>query len=32
MTLLHGLLLGAVVLLIGWLIFGKLKKHFVEEL
>ena len=31
-TLLHGFLLGVAILIVGWLVFGKLKKRFVEEL
>lgn len=31
-TLVHGFVLGVVILIVGWLVFGKLKKHFVEEL
>jgi len=31
-TLLHALVFGLIVLLIGWFVFSKLKKHFVEEL
>ncbi len=31
-TLLHGFLFSVVLLVIGWLIFGNLKKHFAEEM
>ena len=31
-TLIHALLLGIVVLIIGWLVFQRLQKHFAEEL
>ncbi len=31
-TLLHGYLISLVLLVIGWLVFGKLKKHFAEEM
>lgn len=31
-TLLHALAMGLIFLVIGWLVFEKLKKHFVEEL
>lgn len=31
-TLLHGYLISFVLLLIGWVVFGKLKKHFAEEM
>lgn len=31
-TLLHGTILGVILLIIGWLVFGSLQKHFAEEL
>lgn len=31
-TLLHGTILGVILLIIGWLVFGNLQKHFAEEL
>ncbi len=31
-TLLHGFVFSVVLLIVGWLIFGHLKKHFAEEL
>lgn len=31
-TLLHAFILGIVILIIGWIIFDKLQKHFAEEL
>ncbi|MCR5404393.1 MAG: ABC transporter permease [Butyrivibrio sp.] len=31
-TLLHGYLISIILLIVGWLIFGKLKKHFAEEM
>lgn len=31
-TLLHGFVFSVVLLVIGWLIFGQLKKHFAEEM
>lgn len=31
-TLLHGFVFSVVLLIVGWVIFGQLKKHFAEEL
>lgn len=31
-NLLHGFVLSTILLVIGWLVFGKLKKHFAEEM
>lgn len=31
-TLIHAFLLGLVVLIVGWILFNKLQKHFAEEL
>lgn len=31
-TLLHGFIFSVILLIIGWFVFGKLKKHFAEEM
>lgn len=31
-TLLHGFILSLVLLMIGWIVFGRLQKHFAEEM
>ena len=31
-TLVHALILGIIILIIGWIVFEKLQRHFVEEL
>jgi ABC-2 type transport system permease protein len=31
-TLLHGFMFSLILLVIGWVVFGKLKKHFAEEM
>ena len=31
-TLLHGYLISIFLMVIGWIVFGKLKKHFAEEM
>ena len=31
-TLLHGFILGLLILLVGWFAFGRLQKGFIEEL
>ncbi len=31
-TLLHGYLVSIILLIIGWIVFGKLKRHFAEEM
>lgn len=31
-NLLHGFVLSTILLVIGWLVFGRLKKHFAEEM
>ena len=31
-TLLHGFLISVILLIIGWIVFGHLKKHFAEEM
>jgi len=31
-TLLHGIIFGLILLLVGWIVFERLQRHFAEEL